>query len=62
MAQTISAPDLKKTYTEFDVACAEAIAISLGRSSPNQSDFEMAVQKKMEWNKRRLERGLPEWI
>lgn len=62
MAQTTSKEDLKNSYTEFDIACAQAIAISIGRSRPNQSDFELAVQKKMEWNKRRLELGLPEWV
>jgi hypothetical protein len=55
-------PDLQKSYTEFDIAAAEAIAISLGRSWPNQSDLDLAVQKKHEWNKRRIELGLSEWV
>lgn len=55
-------PDLLKSYTEFDIATAEAIATSLGRLRPNQSDLDLAVQKKREWNKRRIELGLKEWV
>lgn len=55
-------PETKVSYTEFDIAAAEAIATSLGRSTPNQSDLDLAVQKKHEWNKRRIELGLKEWV
>lgn len=55
-------PETNESYTDFDIAAAEAIATSLGRSTPNHSDFDLAVKKKKEWNKRRIELGLPEWV
>lgn len=49
------------TFSDFEVATAEQIALSNGRESPVSSDFVLAVKKCREWKVMRKAMGLPEW-
>ncbi|MAA94931.1 MAG: hypothetical protein CML22_07090 [Rheinheimera sp.] len=50
------------TFTEFELATAEQIAMSLGRKVPNKGDMVMACEKSREWNQQRRELGLTDWV
>lgn len=50
------------TFTEFEMATAEQIAMSQGRNMPNKGDMVMAVEKTREWNAQRQRLELPLWL
>lgn len=49
------------TYTDFEQATAEQIAVAGGRETPNARDFLMAVQKAKLWNIQRKDLNLASW-
>lgn len=49
------------TFTEFEEATAEQLAISAGRKSPNEADMRQAVSLCQRWNRDRRCAGLLPW-
>lgn len=50
------------TFTAFELATAEQIAMSLGRKKPNEADMVMACEKSRAWNQQRRQLNLPDWV
>lgn len=50
------------SFTDFENATAQQIAIAAGRKAPNKADMEMAVTKSREWNEKRARSGLSPWV
>lgn len=49
------------TFTDFEKATAEQVAVAKGRKTPSAEDYAYAVKKCRQWRKKRLAMGLPEW-
>jgi hypothetical protein len=50
------------SFTDFEKAAAQQIAIAAGRREPNKADMELAVKKTREWNNKRVLLGLSLWV
>lgn len=49
------------SFTDMELALAQALAYESGRDLPEHSDFQKAVLMVQRWNQRRFELGLPPW-